>query len=202
MARTPNAKHLEEKRDMILEKSREIFCKKGYLSVTMTDIVKACGISRGGLYLYFSSVEEIFQAVISSRNVRRLAVVRKSIEENAEFLSLLNLYFDMQKERLLNMEQSFLMATYEYYSVNNNPDIIKFRDSQIALIKQTILDIFELGIKQGIIENNNIEEALAEHYVLMIEGMSVFGSFKNITSKQIDTQIELMKNMLKFKRKG
>ena len=198
MARTPNTKHLEEKREMILEKSREIFCKKGFLSVTMTDIVKACGISRGGLYLYFSSVEEIFQTVISTRNYRRLETVRKNIEENAEFLSLLDLYFDMQKERLLNMEQSFLMATYEYYSVNNNPNIIKFRDSQIALIKQTILDIFELGIKQNIIENDNINN-LAEHYVLIIEGMSVFGMFKNITSEQIDVQINIMKSMLNYK---
>ena len=39
------------KKNYIIEKAREVFQKKGYRAVTMKDIVDACGISRGGLYL-------------------------------------------------------------------------------------------------------------------------------------------------------
>ena len=42
-----------QKRNYIIEKAREVFSQKGYLTVTMKDIVEACEISRGGLYLYF-----------------------------------------------------------------------------------------------------------------------------------------------------
>lgn len=46
-----------QKRKYILEKAREVFVEKGFKSVTMKDIVEACEISRGGLYLYFESTE-------------------------------------------------------------------------------------------------------------------------------------------------
>ena len=49
-----------QKKKLILETARTVFSLKGYRGVTMKDIVEACGISRGGLYLYFSSTEEIF----------------------------------------------------------------------------------------------------------------------------------------------
>ena len=37
-----------QKRNYIIEKAREVFSQKGYLTVTMKDIVEACEISRGG----------------------------------------------------------------------------------------------------------------------------------------------------------
>ena len=53
-----------QKKKLILETARTVFSLKGYRGVTMKDIVEACGISRGGLYLYFSSTEEIFLEVL------------------------------------------------------------------------------------------------------------------------------------------
>jgi AcrR family transcriptional regulator len=40
-----------QKRNYILETARKVFVEKGYKNVTMKDIVDACEISRGGLYL-------------------------------------------------------------------------------------------------------------------------------------------------------
>lgn len=201
MARKPNEKQRNEKREMIIKKAREVFCHKGYLSVTMKDIVDACGISRGGLYLFFSSVEELFQAVIASRNISRFQTVREQVEKNAEFFGLFDMYFSMQKDRILHMENSTLRATYEYYFVHQNPSDIEFRNIQIACIKKTILDILNLGVRQGAIVNDNIDE-IAETYMFLIEGMSVFGMFYNISEAYIETQIQLMKSMLKIKAEG
>ena len=43
------------KKQYIIDKAREVFAQRGYKDVTMKDIVDACQISRGGLYLYFDS---------------------------------------------------------------------------------------------------------------------------------------------------
>jgi AcrR family transcriptional regulator len=201
MARTPNEKQHYAKREMIIEKARNVFCQKGFLSVTMKDIVEACGISRGGLYLFFSSVEEVFKAVISNRNISRFETVRKQVEQNADFSDLFDIYFNMQKDRILHMEKSLLRATYEYYAVHQNPSDIEFRNSQIACIKKTILDILNLGVTQGAIVNDNIDD-IAENYILLIEGMSIFGVYNNISEANIMAQIQLMKNMLNSKTKG
>ena len=54
----------EQKRKFILETARKVFIEKGFKNVTMKDIVEACDISRGGLYLYFNSTREIFLEVL------------------------------------------------------------------------------------------------------------------------------------------
>ena len=41
----------EQKKAYILEVAKEVFIEKGFRTVTMKDIVEACEISRGGLYL-------------------------------------------------------------------------------------------------------------------------------------------------------
>ena len=56
----------EIKKKYILDKARTVFAEKGFKNVTMKDIVDACEISRGGLYLYFSSTDELFLSVLSS----------------------------------------------------------------------------------------------------------------------------------------
>lgn len=53
-------KKSEIKKLVILNNARKVFSKKGFSAVTMQDIIEACGISRGGIYLYFTSVDDIF----------------------------------------------------------------------------------------------------------------------------------------------
>ena len=53
-----------QKKKYILETARRVFGEKGYGCVTMKDIVEACGISRGGLYLYFDSTEQILLEIL------------------------------------------------------------------------------------------------------------------------------------------
>ena len=57
-----------QKKKYILETARKVFMEKGYKNVTMKDIVEACDISRGGLYLYFGSTAEIFISKPSIQN--------------------------------------------------------------------------------------------------------------------------------------
>ena len=53
----------EKKKELILERAKKVFLEKGFANVTMKDIIEACGISRGGLYLYYSSTREIFLTI-------------------------------------------------------------------------------------------------------------------------------------------
>ena len=198
MARKSNEEQKAVKRDMILEQARTVFCEKGFLSVTMKDIVDVCGISRGGLYLFFSSIEEIFEAVVVNRNLRRLFAVRRQVTRGKTFQSVLELYFAVQKERLLHMEESILMATYEYYSVHGNPEDLAFREEQVQGIKADLVSIFRLGVEQEALCDERLDE-LAESYIYLIEGLSVYAMLGNVNEEQIDMQIEQMKSMLPWR---
>ena len=47
----------------IIKHSMQLFSAKGYFNTTITDILKATGLTKGGLYGHFRSKEEIWYAV-------------------------------------------------------------------------------------------------------------------------------------------
>ncbi|HIE30743.1 TPA: TetR/AcrR family transcriptional regulator, partial [Candidatus Poribacteria bacterium] len=54
----------EDKKEFIIEASRELFARFGLKKTTMDEIAKKCGMSKATLYYYFKSKEDIFRAVI------------------------------------------------------------------------------------------------------------------------------------------
>jgi AcrR family transcriptional regulator len=54
----------EEKRRAIVATARETFRKKGFVAASMAEISASLGGSKGTLYSYFTSKEELFAAVI------------------------------------------------------------------------------------------------------------------------------------------
>jgi AcrR family transcriptional regulator len=54
----------QKRREHILEAALEVFAAKGYDKTGMNDIVRASGLSKGGLYWHFKSKEELFAALV------------------------------------------------------------------------------------------------------------------------------------------
>ena len=50
-------------RQNIIEKSMQLFSVKGYFNTSIADIVKAAGLTKGGLYGHFPNKQEIWYAV-------------------------------------------------------------------------------------------------------------------------------------------
>src|SRR5205814_8589295 len=46
-------------REMILEQAAQVFNRKGYFGASMTDIMKATGLEKGGIYNYFHSKDDL-----------------------------------------------------------------------------------------------------------------------------------------------
>ena len=76
-----------QKKKLILETARKVFVEKGYKKVTMKDVVEACNISRGGLYLYFESTQQIFMEVMKMESQEADDVFSENIKEDATALT-------------------------------------------------------------------------------------------------------------------
>ena len=81
-----------QKKQFILETAKNVFMEKGYKEVTMKDIVDACEISRGGLYLYFNSTKEIFLEVLKMEQDETDDVFGSSVPDNAAASDILALF--------------------------------------------------------------------------------------------------------------
>src|ERR1700680_2531129 len=52
------------KRRQILNGAREVFLAQGFDAASMGEIARRAGVSKGTLYVYFKSKEELFEAVV------------------------------------------------------------------------------------------------------------------------------------------
>ena len=109
-----------QKKKYILETARGVFAEKGYKSVTMKDIVDACDISRGGLYLYFSSTREIFLEVLKMEQEEADDVFEKSIAKEAGPADILALFLKEQKRELVSKKPGLNKASYEFFMDEQN----------------------------------------------------------------------------------
>ena len=64
----------------ITEAAFRVFAEHGYASARVEEVAKRAGVSKGLLYLYFKTKEELFKAVIRSVVIRRLDALLVSIE--------------------------------------------------------------------------------------------------------------------------
>ena len=104
----------EQKRSHIIDCARAVFAAKGFRAVTMKDIVEACQISRGGLYLYFTAIEEIFLAVARADHDGGDSG-SDSLPTEATPTDILALFMKEQKKEILRKKDSLAVAVYEYY---------------------------------------------------------------------------------------
>ncbi|MDP4005040.1 TetR/AcrR family transcriptional regulator [Methylobacterium sp. NEAU K] len=64
MLQRETSQHEGDKRRQILEGARTVFLSAGFDGASMGEIARAAGVSKGTLYVYFDSKEDLFEALI------------------------------------------------------------------------------------------------------------------------------------------
>lgn len=176
-----------QKKRYIVEKAREVFVEKGFKKVTMKDIVEACDISRGGLYLYFENTSQIFMEVLRMESEEADDVFSDSITEDATAADILLLFLKEQKKELLRKKNTLTQATYEFYFENELPkrdNILKKQfDSAVKIIEKLI----EAGVDNGEFICEDCEER--EKYYVCAEGLKISAQTIGVTAEAVDREI-------------
>ncbi len=71
-------------RQNIIEKSMQLFSVKGYYNTSVSDIMGAAKLTKGGLYGHFASKEDIWYAVYDQAVVIWKGIVFKGIRNNSD----------------------------------------------------------------------------------------------------------------------
>jgi len=178
----------EQKRKLILETARKVFIEKGFKNVTMKDIVEACDISRGGLYLYFNSTKELFLEVLRLEASEADDVFSNNIPEDATAADILALFLKEQKKELLRKKNNLTMATYEFYFSEDIPrkdNILKKQfDSAVKIINKLI----EAGVENG---EFYCEDPLgtARNIMFVLEGLKISSQTIGISQDTVDKEL-------------
>ena len=73
----------EERKDQIIKAAEEVFTQKGFSDARMDDIAGETGLSKGTLYLYFKSKDELIIAILDRIFQREFKAL-----ENADFSTI------------------------------------------------------------------------------------------------------------------
>ncbi|MBC7737306.1 MAG: TetR/AcrR family transcriptional regulator, partial [Candidatus Saccharibacteria bacterium] len=76
----PAAGHDQQKRDQILSGAHRIFSCMGYDAASMNDITREAGVSKGTIYVYFSSKEDLFEALIERERSALFAGIESALD--------------------------------------------------------------------------------------------------------------------------
>ncbi|MCI9374062.1 MAG: TetR/AcrR family transcriptional regulator [Lachnospiraceae bacterium] len=176
-----------QKKQYILETARKVFVEKGYKNVTMKDIVEACDISRGGLYLYFGSTEELLLEVLQKDAEEIDDVFSEGITEEDSAADILTLFLKEQKKELLRKKNNLTMAVYEYAFENKEKKDQMMRRQFEAGVR-VLEKLIESGIASGEFYCENPKGA-ANNIMYVLEGMKINSQTMGITEAMVDEQL-------------
>ena len=177
-----------QKKKYIVEAARKVFMEKGYKQVTMKDIVDACGISRGGLYLYFQNTGEVFEEVLKLEQAETDDVFEQNIRKGAMPSDILALFLKEQKKELLSREHSLNKATYEYFFENKvakKENMLRMQfDGAVAVMEKLITD----GVERGEFYCDD-PLGCARNIMYVLEGLKVAANTIGITERTVDDEL-------------
>lgn len=176
----------EQKRQLILESARQVFVDRGYKAVTMKDIVEASGISRGGLYLYFSSVEEVFLAVVEMEDTRVDVEITGEQLAGVTDAELLVFFLKTQKKEILRKKGSLMVAKYEYaFEHSKDKEKTEFLRKEVDKEIYVLRQILERGTKEGDFYCDRPRD-MAREMVYVIEGLKIIACTIGIGERRVD----------------
>ncbi|MDP3854845.1 TetR/AcrR family transcriptional regulator [Phenylobacterium sp.] len=73
-----------ERPDEIVAAAFEIFSEKGFAAARLDDIATRAGVSKGAIYLYFATKEDIFRAVVEMGVAPNLSLIQAYIAANPD----------------------------------------------------------------------------------------------------------------------
>ncbi len=180
----------ENKKQLIRDKARELFVERGFKDITMKDIVEACGISRGGLYLYYASTAEILKDILSIDASDSDEALAAAVRDNASPARILEVFFEEQKKELTSSKESLYMASYELASRKDDSERERLKD-QFEMAARVLEELITNGVDSGDFYCPDPRSA-ARNIMYAIEGMKINSAAFGLSEKEIDDELAFL----------
>ncbi len=146
---TPRPNVSAERRAQIIEAALACFTRKGYNNTTMADIVAKSGMSKGSLYWYFKSKDELFEATIQSAfmNVGRQAFA--ALEEYSTAAEQLRAIAQMTASLGRIFVGYFNLFLEFWASSPHREEAAQLWVGMLVQYKDMLVGIIEEGIQKG-----------------------------------------------------
>ena len=201
MAQPRYQRRKEDRPQEITEAAFEAFAQHGYSATKVEDVARRAGVSKGLLYLYFKTKEELFKAVIRSIVIPRVDLLQEQLESSElsaeEFIR--GPVLDFMK-RIPGSPDSVVIRLM-IAEAPKHPDLVEFYWENVASRGMGALQaLLERGVRNGEFRRtavNDLPQLLIAPVIMSVVWGVVFNKRSLDTDKLIETNIELILSHIK-----
>lgn len=187
----------ERTRQFIIEQSAPIFNRKGFAGTSMSDILEATGLAKGGLYGNFDSKEEIareaFKFLFEKVYSEIVATVVKKTTMLDKLAAICDYHKDYTKRR--SSEGGCPILNFSIEVDDTMPRLKKDVRLAVERMLNDLYRIIEKGKRLGEIKKEINAERYAAVIYAQIEG-AIFMAKALDDAKKLNQSMEFLKNMI------
>lgn len=191
----------ESKRRKILEAAKRAFIRQGYQITTMKDIVKESGLSHGGVYLYFSSTEEMLLDIIDELDRENDQQIEELLAQYPTVTLAVDALFGHLQAELEDIQKGIIPALYEaMMSEWRKMTYVDLMNSRYEKAIERNVHLLQEGVNRGEFRPLLPVDTLARVFITINDGLMVeaiqFGPERARTAIQINAFRQTFKHLL------
>lgn len=187
----------EEARKRILATATDLFLEKGYKQTKMTEIARKLGVSKGALYQYYKSKDELLiEAIKSDSKFRRSSIFNEMSPHQLQFLSTPDYFSRMVR----STDQMNKLGVEIASAALHNPEMMKGLRSFYQQEVDIVQEYFENLKKERLIKHKIDTRVIALSILAIRSGLRGFMSTEenqDLINKTWRTLIDLLINKMK-----
>lgn len=183
----------EKTRQFIIEKAAPILNQKGMAGTSISDIMAATNLAKGGIYGNFENKEEICLEVFDFLAQRLLKGINNTIQDKLTSKEKLFAYLDFYVDTLLFSDGGCPIMNFGTESDDTNPAIQKRVGQEIKISQDNIGKLVTAGIENGEFLEQADATAFAVKMYTILEGAILVGRVLKDNS-QMKAIITMLKN--------
>ena len=148
--RTKHARRKEARPGELLAAALELFVEKGFAATKVEEVARHAGVSKGTLFLYFDSKEELFKAVVRENIAQRFPQWNAELEAYSGSSAELLRYAMQQWWARVGSTKAAGLAKLMLSEASNFPDLAAFYQQEVIQPGHDLIRrILQRGVDSG-----------------------------------------------------
>jgi len=162
-----------ERRAQIIRAALACFVRKGYYHTTMDDIVAESGLSKGSLYWYFESKDDLFVSALTSLLADLDQAIAAALEQHATAADKLRA-MALELSRFFQSAKGSFNLFVEFWAQDSHREKFgQLRTDMLTQFKEVVVGIIEEGISNGEFRPVDTEQ-LAWAMMATYDGLAIY----------------------------
>lgn len=180
MAPRVTTEYKEERRAQILQGALYCFAEKGFQATTINDISRHLQASKGAIYTYFKSKEEIYIELMRERTQQVITEIKKqfqSMEKAEDKLQFLFRHFRLESFSLM---QQYGKVHFEFWIYSTRKQELQaLMEKRYEEVIQLVKQVIHQGKKDGEFRSDLDDRLISQLFWMIRDGISLHYSVIN-----------------------